>query len=155
MDYINLQLRTAPRLSVDGLPLIKPPYGQIVALDLNEGEILWDAVHGETPDSIRNHPALAGIDIPPTGQAGRVGVLVTKTLVIAGDGGHYTNADGDQEALLRAYDKRTGEQLGSLAMPAQQTGSPMTYAIDGVQYLAVSISGGDVPGRLRVYSYEP
>jgi len=155
MDYINLQLRTAPRLSVDGLPLIKPPYGQIVALDLNEGEILWDAVHGETPDSIRNHPALAGLDIPRTGQAGRVGLLVTKTLVIAGDGGSYTNADGDQEALLRAYDKLTGEQLGSLAMPAQQTGSPMTYAIDGVQYLVVSISGGDVPGRLRVYSYGP
>ena len=155
MDYINLQLRTAPRLSVDGLPLIKPPYGQIVALDLNEGEKLWDVVHGETPDSIRNHPALAGLDIPPTGQAGRVGVLVTKTLVIAGDGGHYTNADGDQEALLRAYDKLTGRQLGSLSMPAQQTGSPMTYAIDGVQYLVVAISGSDVPGRLRVYSYEP
>ena len=155
MNYINLQLRSAPRLSVDGLPLIKPPYGQIVALDLNEGEILWDAVHGETPDSIRTHPALAGIDIPRTGQAGRVGLLVTKTLVIAGDGGGYTNADGEQEALLRAYDKLTGEQLGSLAMPAQQTGSPMTYAIDGVQYLVVSISGGDIPGRLRVYSYEP
>ena len=155
MDYINLQLRTAPRLTVDGLPLIKPPYGQVVALDLNEGEKLWDAVHGETPDSIRNHPALAGLDIPRTGQAGRVGVLVTKTLVIAGDGGSYTNADGEQEALLRAYDKLTGEQLGSLALPAQQTGSPMTYAIDGVQYLAVAIAGSDVPGRLRVYSYEP
>ena len=155
MDYINLQLRTAPRLSVDGLPLIKPPYGQIVALDLNEGEKLWDVVHGETPDSIRNHPALAGLDIPRTGQAGRVGVLVTKTLVIAGDGGSYTNADGEQEALLRAYDKLTGKQLGSLSMPAQQTGSPMTYSIDGVQYLVVAISGGDVPGRLRVYSYEP
>jgi quinoprotein glucose dehydrogenase len=155
MDYINLQSRNAPRYFVDGLPLIKPPYGQIVALDLNEGEILWDAVHGETPDSIRNHPALAGLDIPPTGQAGRVGVLVTKTLVIAGDGGPYTNADGEQEAMLRAYDKLTGEQLGSLPMPAQQTGSPMTYAIDGVQYLAVAISGGDVPGQLRVYSYEP
>ena len=155
MDYINLQSRNAPPLRVDGLPLIKPPYGQIVALDLNEGEILWDAVHGETPDSIRNHPALVGLDIPPTGQAGRVGVLVTKTLVIAGDGGSYSNADGEQEALLRAYDKLTGEQLGSLAMPAQQTGSPMTYAIDGVQYLAVAISGGDIPGRLRVYRYEP
>jgi quinoprotein glucose dehydrogenase len=155
MDYINLQLRTAPRLSVDGLPLIKPPYGQIVALDLNEGEKLWDVVHGETPDSIRNHPALAGLDIPRTGQAGRVGVLVTKTLVIAGDGGSYTNADGEQEALLRAYDKLTGKQLGSLSMPAQQTGSPMTYAIDGVQYLVVAIAGSDVPGRLRVYSYEP
>jgi len=155
MNYINLQLQNAPRLSVDGLPLIKPPYGQIVALDLNEGEILWDAVHGETPDSIRNHPALAGIDIPRTGQGGRVGLLVTKTLVIAGDGGSYTNADGQQEALLRAYDKLTGALLGGLPMPAQQTGSPMTYAIDGVQYLAVSISGGDIPGRLRVYSYEP
>ncbi len=154
-DNINLQLRTAPRLSVDGLPLIKPPYGQIVALDLNEGEKLWDVVHGETPDSIRNHPALAGLDIPRTGQAGRVGVLVTKTLVIAGDGGSYTNADGEQEALLRAYDKLTGKQLGSLSMPAQQTGSPMTYAIDGVQYLVVAIAGSDVPGRLRVYSYEP
>jgi len=148
-------LRTAPRLTVDGLPLIKPPYGQVVALDLNEGEKLWDAVHGETPDSIRNHPALAGLDIPRTGQDGRVGVLVTKTLVIAGDGGSYTNADGEQEALLRAYDKLSGAQLGSLAMPAQQTGSPMTYAIDGVQYLAVAIAGSDVPGRLRVYSYEP
>lgn len=155
MDYINLQTRSAPPLRVDGLPLIKPPYGQIVALDLNEGEILWDVVHGETPDYIRNHPALAGIDIAPTGQAGRVGLLTTKTMVIAGDGGSYTNADGEQEALLRAYDKLTGEQLGSLPMPAQQTGSPMTYAINGVQYLAVSISGGDVAGRLRVYSYEP
>jgi quinoprotein glucose dehydrogenase len=142
-------------LNVEGLPLIKPPYGQIVALDLNEGEKLWDVVHGETPDSIRNHPALAGLDIPRTGQAGRVGVLVTKTLLIAGDGGSYTNANGEQEALLRAYDKLTGRQLGSLSMPAQQTGSPMTYAIDGVQYLAVAISGSDVPGRLRVYSYEP
>jgi quinoprotein glucose dehydrogenase len=140
---------------VEGLPLIKPPYGQIVALDLNEGEKLWDVVHGETPDSIRNHPALAGLDIPRTGQAGRVGVLVTKTLLIAGDGGSYTNANGEQEALLRAYDKLTGRQLGSLSMPAQQTGSPMTYAIDGVQYLAVAISGSDVPGRLRIYSYEP
>lgn len=155
MDYINLQTRSAPPLRVDGLPLIKPPYGQIVALDLNEGEILWDVVHGETPDYIRNHPALAGIDIARTGQAGRVGLLTTKTMVIAGDGGSYTNADGEQEALLRAYDKLTGEQLGSLPMPAQQTGSPMTYAINGVQYLAVSISGGDVAGRLRVYSYEP
>jgi quinoprotein glucose dehydrogenase len=155
MDYINLQSRNAPQFRVAGLPLIKPPYGQVVALDLNQGEILWKTVHGETPDSIRNHPALAGLDIPRTGQAGRVGVLVTKTLVIAGDGGSYTNADGEQEALLRAYDKFTGELLGSLPMPAQQTGSPMTYMVDGVQYLAVAISGGDVPGRLRVYRYGP
>ena len=126
-----------------------------MALDLNEGEILWKAVHGETPDAIRNHPALAGLTIPRTGQRGRVGMLVTKTLAIAGDGGSYTNAEGEQEARLRAYDKLTGEELGSLSMPAQQTGSPMTYAIDGVQYLVVAISGGEVPGRLRVYRQAP
>lgn len=154
MNYINLQSRNAPQYRIDGLPLIKPPYGQIVAVDLNEGEILWDAVHGETPDVIRNHPALAGVDIPRTGQVGRVGVLVTKTLVISGDGGRYTNDEGEQEAFLRAYDKLTGEELGKLSMPAQQTGSPMTYAIDGVQYLVVAIAGGEVPGRLRVYRSE-
>ena len=155
MNYINLQSRDAPPLRVDGLPLIKPPYGQIVAIDLNLGETLWSAIHGETPDSISKHPALVGLDIPRTGQVGRVGLLVTKTLVIAGDGGAYTNKDGEQEALLRAYNKLTGEQVGSLPMPAQQTGTPMTYEIDGVQYLAVAISGGNIPGRLRVYKNQP
>ena len=155
MNFINLQSRDAPPLRVDGLPLIKPPYGQIVAIDLNLGETLWSAIHGETPDSISKHPALVGLDIPRTGQVGRVGLLVTKTLVIAGDGGAYTNKDGEQEALLRAYNKLTGEQVGSLPMPAQQTGTPMTYEIDGVQYLAVAISGGNIPGRLRVYKNQP
>ena len=155
MNYINLQSRDAPPLRVDGLPLIKPPYGQIVAIDLNLGETLWSAIHGETPDSISKHPALVGLDIPRTGQVGRVGLLVTKTLVIAGDGGAYTNKDGEQEALLRAYNKLTGEQVGSLPMPAQQTGTPMSYEIDGVQYLAVAISGGNIPGRLRVYKNQP
>ena len=151
MNYINLQSRNAPPLRVDGLPLIKPPYGQIVAIDLNQGEILWSAIHGETPDSISKHPALVGLDIPRTGQVGRVGLLVTRTLVIAGDGGAFTNKGGEQEAFLRAYDKLTGEQVGRLSMPAQQTGTPMTYEIDGIQYLAVAISGGNIPGRLRVY----
>ena len=151
MNYINLQSRNAPPLRVDGLPLIKPPYGQIVAIDLNQGEILWSAIHGETPDSISKHPALVGLDIPRTGQVGRVGLLVTRTLVIAGDGGAFTNKGGEQEAFLRAYNKLTGEQVGRLSMPAQQTGTPMTYEIDGIQYLAVAISGGNIPGRLRVY----
>ncbi len=93
-------------------------------------------------------------DIPRTGQIGRVGTLVTKSLIIAGDGGPFTNAEGRRVAMLRAYDKMAGEELGAIEIPAQRTGSPMTYAIDGVQYLAVAVAGGDVPGRLMVYSYE-
>jgi quinoprotein glucose dehydrogenase len=74
-------------LSIDGIPIIKPPWGRITAIDLNLGEILWQVPHGETPDNIRNHPRLEGLDIPRTGRVGRIGTLVTKTLVIAGEGG--------------------------------------------------------------------
>ena len=155
MDYIMLPSRNAPQTRVQGLPIIKPPYGQITAIDLNEGTILWQTAHGETPDNVRNHPALQGMVIPRTGQVGRVGTLVTKSLIIAGDGGAYTNDEGVRMAMLRAYDKMTGVEVGAIEMPAQQTGSPMTYAIDGVQYITVSVAGGDVAGRLMVYSYEP
>ena len=153
MNYVNRLSRQAVPLLVDGLPLIKPPWGHITAIDLNEGEIVWQEVHGETPDSVRNHPALQGIEIPRTGQIGFVGILVTKTLVIAGDGGTYTNAAGKTVAMLRAYDKLTGSELGAIEMPAAQSGSPMTYAIDGVQYIAVAVSGSHLAGRLMVYSY--
>ncbi len=154
MDYIMQPSRRAPAVRVEGLPINKPPYGRITALDLNKGEILWQVAHGQTPDNVRNHPLLQGLDIPRTGQLGRVGTLVTKSLIIAGDGGAYTNEEGNRIAMLRAYNKMTGEEVGAIEMPAEQTGSPMTYAIDGVQYITVSVSGGDVPGRLMVYSYE-
>ena len=153
MDYILLPSRNAPVVRVQGLPIIKPPYGRITAIDLNQGEILWQVAHGETPDNVRNHPALQGMDIPRTGQTGFVGTLVTKSLIIAGDGGAYTDDEGVRMAMLRAYDKMTGAEVGAIPMPAEQTGSPMTYAIDGVQYITVSVAGGDVPGRLMVYSY--
>ena len=71
--------------SPQGLPLLKPPYGRLSAIDLDRGDILWQVAHGETPDSVRNHPALKGLTIPRTGQSGAVGALVTKTLVIMGD----------------------------------------------------------------------
>src|SRR6266849_4963281 len=77
-------------LAVQGLPLAKPPYGQITAVDLNKGDILWQVAHGETPDEIRNHPALKGLNIPRTGRAGIIGTLVTKNLVIAGEAGTFT-----------------------------------------------------------------
>ncbi|HWA23470.1 MAG TPA: PQQ-binding-like beta-propeller repeat protein [Caulobacterales bacterium] len=134
------------RLTVDGLPLFKPWYGRITAIDLNRGETLWQVPHGETPDEVRNHPALKGMTIPPTGSIGKVGVLATKTLLIAGDGTTTTGADGVLGAWLRAYDKRTGAEVGKVRMDTRVTGSPMTYALDDKQYIAVPISGPGRPG---------
>ena len=135
-------------LTVQGLPLIKPPYARITAIDLNKGEIVWQIAHGETPDNIRNHPALKGLSIPRTGRQGRIGTLTTKTLVVAGEGGFFTLPDRRRGAMLRAYDKATGQERGAVYMPAPQTGSPMTYMVDGQQYLVVSIGGGNYSSEL-------
>jgi quinoprotein glucose dehydrogenase len=126
-------------LRVQGLPLIKPPYGRITAYDLSKGAIAWQVAHGETPDEIRNHPMLKGLDIPRTGRPGFIGTLVTKTLIIAGEAGQFTTPNGQRGAMLRAYDKMTGREVGSVYMPAPQTGSPMTYRREGRQYLIVAI----------------
>jgi quinoprotein glucose dehydrogenase len=138
-------------LSVQGLPLIKPPYGRITAIDLNKGDIAWQIAHGDTPDNVKNHPALKGIDIPRTGRAGRIGVLVTKNLVIAGEGGFNTTPNGQRGAMLRAYDKATGSDAGAVYMPAPQTGSPMTYFYNGKQYIVVAISGASYTGELIAF----
>jgi quinoprotein glucose dehydrogenase len=138
-------------LTVQGLPLVKPPYGRITAIDLNKGEIVWQIAHGDTPDNIKNHPALKGLNIPRTGRPGRIGVLATRTLAIAGEGGVATQANGQRGALLRAYDKATGQDAGAVYMPAPQTGSPMTYLLNGKQYIVVAISGGNYPGELIAF----
>src|SRR5262249_45931389 len=127
-------------LAVQGLPLVKPPYGRITAIDLNKGDIVWQIAHGDTPDNIKNHPALKGLNIPRTGRQGRIGTLVTKTLVIAGEGGFATTPNG-RGAMLRAYDKATGADVGAVYMPAPQTGSPMTYRFKGRHYLTIRIAG--------------
>jgi quinoprotein glucose dehydrogenase len=137
--------------TVQGLPLIKPPYGRITALDLKQGTMLWQIAHGETPDNIRNHPLLKGLTIPRTGRQGRIGTLVTKTLVIAGEGGFFTLPDGRRGAMLRAYNKATGQEVASVYMPAPQTGSPMTYSLGGQQYIVVAISGPGFPGELIAF----
>jgi quinoprotein glucose dehydrogenase len=131
--------------TVQGLPLIKPPYDQITAYAMNTGDIVWQKTHSSTPDDIRNHPALKGLDLPRLGQPGRtfIGVLTTKHLVIAGEGGVHTNPAGRRVALLRAYDKRTGADAGAVEMPARQTGSPMSYQIDGKQYIVLAVSSND------------
>jgi quinoprotein glucose dehydrogenase len=130
--------------NVQGLPLIKPPYDRITAYDMNTGDMVWQKPHSSTPDDIRNHPALKGVNVSPRlGQPGRtfIGVLATKTLLIAGEGGVHTNEAGRRVALLRAYDKRTGEDVGAVEMPEKQTGSPMTYVVNGKQYIVVAVSG--------------
>ncbi len=138
-------------LTIRGLPLIKPPWGRITAIDLKRGEVLWQVPHGETPDNVREHPELEGVDIPRTGRIGRVGTLITKTLVIAGEGGTFTTPSGELGAMLRAYDKATGEEVGEVYMPAPVTGSPMTYMHEGAQYIVVAAGGGGHSGELLAY----
>jgi quinoprotein glucose dehydrogenase len=140
------------RLTVQGLPLVKPPYGRISAINLDTGEIVWQVPHGETPDEIRNSPALKGLTIPRTGRPGVIGVLTTKTLVIAGEGGVFTDAAGRQGARLRAYDKATGKDAGAVYMPSGQTGSPMTYMLNGKQYIVLAIGGQGYPAELIAFS---
>jgi quinoprotein glucose dehydrogenase len=138
--------------SPQGLPLLKPPYGRITAIDLDRGAFVWQVAHGDTPDSVRNHPALKGLTIARTGQSGAVGALVTKTLVIAGDPLATTMPGRPRGAMLRAYDKTTGKEIGAVYMPAQQSGTPMTYALNGKQYIVVAVSGGNYSGEYLAYT---
>ncbi len=139
--------------SVRGLPLLKPPYGHISAINMDTGEIVWQVPNGETPDFIRNNPALKGMDIANTGQPGYdTGTLVTKALVIEGDTQMTTTSSHPRGAMLRAYDKATGKELGAVWMPAPQSGSPMTYSVNGKQYIVVAISGGSYSGEYLAFS---
>jgi len=137
-------------LTVQGLPLLKPPYSRISAIDLNKGDILWYIANGETPDNVRNHPALKGLNIPRTGRPGQIGPLVTKTLLIAGEGGVGTTPSG-RGAMLRAYNKADGKEVGAVYMPAPQSGSPMTYMLNGKQYIVLAVSGGNYSGELLAF----
>ena len=139
-------------LTIQGLPLIKPPYATISAINLDSGDIVWQIAHGETPDAIRNSAALKGLSIPRTGQSGyNIGTLVTKSLVVAGDSLITTTSSGARGAMLRAYDKSSGKEVGTVLMPAPQSGSPMTYMVNGKQYIVVAVSGGPYSGEYRAY----
>jgi glucose dehydrogenase len=115
-----------------GLPLVKPPYGRITAIDMNRGEHAWMVPNGDTPQNVKDNPALAGLDLPPMGKPARPALLVTKTLLFAGEG--WGGAP-----ILRAYDKATGEVVAEIQLPGQVGGLPMTYMLDGRQYLVVSV----------------
>jgi quinoprotein glucose dehydrogenase len=134
-------------LNVQGLSIVKPPYGVLAAIDLDKGQIKWRVPHGETPDAVRNHPLLKGMTIPRTGQNGSVGLVITKTLVVLGDSQFTTTDARPRGAMLRAYDKTTGKEVGAVYIPAPQSGSPMTYRVNGRQYIVVAVSGGPYSGE--------
>ena len=137
--------------NIQGFPMIKPPWGRITGINMNTGDIAWQIPHGEAPDNIRNHASLNGTDIGRTGWPGRVGVLVTKTVVVAGESGRYTTETGEVGAMLRAYDKATGDEVGAVYMTAPQSGSPMTYQVNDRQYIVVATSGGGQSGTLLAF----
>jgi quinoprotein glucose dehydrogenase len=141
-------------LTVQGLPMVKPPYGVLSAINLDRGDLVWQVPHGDTPDNIRNHPLLAGKNVPKTGQAGTsgVGLMVTKTLVVMGDPTVTAPPGRQRGAMLRAYDKDSGKEVGAVWMPAPQSGSPMTYLADGRQYIIVAVSGGVYSGEYIAFS---
>jgi len=130
---------------VDGIPMLKPPYGQITAIDLNRGEIAWQIANADTPDEIANHPRLEGMDIPRTGHPTRVGLLATGTLLFSGEG-----VGG--KPIFRAHDKSTGEILAEFDLPATQTGMPMSYMVDGQQYVVVAVGDRDTPAELVAFT---
>jgi quinoprotein glucose dehydrogenase len=150
----KLAAQASQGLTVQGLSIVKPPYGVLTAVNLDRGEIVWQVPHGDTPDNIRNHPALKGLNLPKTGQPGTagVGLMVTKTVVVMGDPQVTNPGNRPRGAMLRAYDKKTGQQVGELLMPAPQSGSPMTYSVDGRQYIVVAVSGGNYTGEYLAFA---
>ena len=136
----------APR--VQGLDIVKPPYGRITAIDMNSGDHLWMIANADTPERITNHALLEGVDLPRTGIPTRAGVLLTKTLLFVGEG---TGGPG-ASPIFRAVDKATGEIIHELELPDNQTGLPFTYEHDGRQYLSMFIGGGGRPAQLVAYA---
>ena len=133
---------------VQGLEIAKPPYGRITAIDMNSGDHLWMIANADTPDSIKNHRLLEGVEIPRTGVPTRAGIFVTKTLLFAGEG---TGGRG-ASPIFRAIDKQTGEVLAEIDLPNNQSGLPFTYEHDGKQYIALFVSGGGQAAELVAYA---
>ncbi|MCE2541114.1 MAG: pyrroloquinoline quinone-dependent dehydrogenase [Acidobacteria bacterium] len=145
VDWVMKQARHIP--GPRGLPLFKPPYGRLVAIDLNRGDILWTVPNGDGP---RDHPAIRHLDLPPLGQGGRAAPLVTKSLVFLGEGANVGAAflppfSGGK--MFRAYDKRTGEVVWEMELPGGVTSAPMTYMAGGRQYIVVVVGWDDMPSE--------
>lgn len=146
-------LRVRPQ-RIDGpqdLPLIKPPYGRITAIDLNRGDLLWQVPNGDGP---RDHPLLRDLDLPPLGHVGRAGPLLTKSLLFVADGNTTTNTAGRDGGGtgFRAYDKATGRVVWEIDLPANATGTPMTYMHHGKQFIVVAVMNRSYPPSLVALS---
>jgi quinoprotein glucose dehydrogenase len=145
MDYVAVQQRGVP--TVDGLPIVKPPYGRITAIDLTTGDLAWQVANGDTPPPVRDHPLLKGVTVPPTGSRSRAGLLATKTLLFAGEG-------WGGQPMFRALDKATGATIWETTLPGVQTGPPMTYLHQGRQYVAFTVGDQErgVAARLIAFA---
>jgi quinoprotein glucose dehydrogenase len=117
-----------------GLRLFKPPYGRITAYDMNKGDIAWMIPNGDTPPNVRNHERLKGLTLPRTGSPSQAGLLVTKTLLLAGEG------SGGQP-IFHAYDKATGQEIWQAPLPGPQVALPMTYMHQGRQFVVTAVRG--------------
>ena len=143
--------RPAARINIgpQGLPLVKPPWGSIVAIDLDKGDIAWKVPNGDTPEYIRNHPLLKGINIGNTGRPSRATLMVTKTLLFSADGSNLFNGvAGGGGTTFRALDKKTGALIHEMQLPAMATGIPMTYMVDGRQFIVVAVGATGIPAEL-------
>ena len=133
---------------VDGLEVVKPPYGRVTAIDMNTGDHLWWVANTNTPDRIKNHPLLQGVDLPDTGVPTRSGVLLTKTLLFVTEG----VGTADAGPSMRVINKQTGEVILQMELPDNQTGLPFTYEHEGKQYLAMFVGGRGTPAQLVAYT---
>jgi quinoprotein glucose dehydrogenase len=153
IDYIG---EMTPVETIQGVPLWKPPYGRITAVDLNTGEHRWMTPVG---DLAKSNPVLQQLGLHSLGRPGRGHLLLTKTLVIIGqDGGTHRESVGGGAALvpnfeirdpsLCAYDKATGKLVGEITLPRNITGAPMTYMLNGKQFIVVPTGGANLPAEL-------
>ena len=141
----------APKMNIgpQGLPLVKPPWGRITAIDLNSGDQLWTIPNGHPPDYVVHHPAMRGVDLSKAGRPSRSLLMVTRTLLISNDGNDLFNTPaGGGGNLFRAIDKKTGKVLHELPLPAMVTGVPMTYMVNDRQFIVMAIGAQGVPASL-------
>ena len=150
-DVRLVREKFTPPVGPQGLPFFKPPYGRLTAIDLNEGDISWQVANGDGP---RDHPAIRHLDLPKLGQGGRASVLVTKSLVFLGEGSNTGVAtlpqwyNGPGGKMFRAYDKATGEVIWEMELPGGTSGAPMTYMLNGRQYIIATVGWDDMAGEL-------
>jgi quinoprotein glucose dehydrogenase len=141
--------RFSQNVGPQGLPILRPPWGRITAIDLNTGDHVWMKPNGDPPDYVKNHPALKGVDLTGVGNPDQATLMVTKTLLFGGVGGGLFGAGTDGGSpVFRAMNKATGEVIHQMELPAGTTGIPMTYMANGRQFVVVAVGGRGVPAEL-------